>query len=85
MQSFLLQPKHILTVSFFFFPKTFPLYWWKEEMGYLILQLFIIAQRIILSFIGPTEILLETELQISEWDEPKLPTKLNFWKMGKTK
>lgn len=54
-------------------------------MGYLILQLFIIAQRIILSFIGPTEILLETELQISEWDKPKLPTKLNFWKMGKTK
>lgn len=54
-------------------------------MGYLILQLFIIAQHIILNFIGPTGILLETELQISEWDELKLPTKLNFWKMGKTK
>ena len=53
-------------------------------MGYLILQLFIIAQRIILSFIGPSGILLEIELQISKWGELKLPTKLSFWKMGKT-
>ena len=80
---FFLQQKHIPTISIFLFPKTFPLYWWKEEIGYLSLQIFIIAQHIILSFIGPTGILLETELQISKWDELKLPTKLNFWKMGK--
>lgn len=53
-------------------------------MGYLILQLFIIAQHIILSFIGPSGILLETELQISKWGRLKLPTKSSFWKMGKT-